>query len=309
MTLLMFERGRLDSLRLALGAAVDDLRAIRNGDYDAADVMRALAGCCRTLEETWLPRVYDVLNSTAMTSCTRSAPGAPDVSQSAAKLAIIARDGWEVVPDPLGGPPPPRRVLNGDEVMKAINSGALRPLAPPLDAEGRANAHYESIAFAPITPPREIGRVDLTSNAAKIIDFFSDGLPIGWHESSTLIIFRVDDVRVTKSVHALTAYDPDDGPETLTDQTTEAITSGYIAVAVNQSLAEVTLAIGYGDPTAAYAIASQTTSGFSGAFFPDRGSEPEFEPIPDEVRVESPDQWTFTKSASPMVDGWGTWQA
>ena len=193
-------------------------------------------------------------------------------------------------------------------LITPVASGVLRPMEAPLDAHGRANAHYTSIAFAPNSPPEEIGRVDLTSNVAKIIDFFSDGMPVGWRETDTLLIYRVDNVRATKSVHTLTAYDRDDGPDTLTDQTTEAFVSGYIVIAVNESDAEVTLEIGDGDPTAHQAVASQHISEFSGAFYPDPGPEPDFQLLTDEDRFVSPDLWTFTTSASPMVDGWGTWR-
>jgi hypothetical protein len=321
MTRLFFDRVRVDSLRLALGAALDELRAIRNSDYAAVDEMRALAGSCRTLEETWLPRVHDVLNSTAMTSCTRAAPGSPDIAQSApdvperaqsdAKYEQMHDDGWEVISDPLAahGLPAPARPLNGDEVLKAIESGALLPMQPPMDADGRAGAHYESIAFAPSSPPVEIGRVDLTSSIAKVIDFFSDGMPVGWRETSTLIVYRVENVRVTKSVHVLTAYDRDDGPETLIEQTTEARASGYFVKAVQESIGEVTRPIGPIDPTAHQTVASQEISEYSAAFFPDPGTAPVFEALTGEARVLRPDLWTLTQSASPMVDGWGTWDA
>jgi hypothetical protein len=307
--MLFFDRGRVESLRLALGTALDDLRAIRNGDQAAADVMRSLASNCRTLEDTWLPRVHDILNSTAMTSCTRSAPGVPDISQ-AAKYAALHYHGWEITPDPLPifGPPAPH-VLNGDQVFEAIKSGALQPMEAPVDAQGRANAHYTSVAFAPGTPPPEIGYVDTTSNAAKVIDFFSDASPIGWHETDKLLVFRIENVRTVKSVHTLTAYDRDDGPETLTDQTTEAIVSGYMVILQRDTEAEATVDIGYGDPTASHTIASQSTSAYSGAFYPDPGTVPDFQPITKEDRFVSPDLWTFTTSASPMADGWGTWQA
>jgi hypothetical protein len=309
MTRLFFDRARVDTLRLALGATLDDLRTIRIGDYAAADEMRALAGNCRTIEETWLPRVLDVLNSTAMTSCVRSAPGVADISQSAARYAQMSADGWEVIPDPLPvfGPPAPH-ALNGDEVLKAIDSGALQPMAAPLDAQGRANAHYSSIAFAPGTPPQEIGYVDMTSNAAKVLDFFSDGLPVGWRQTDKLFVYRIDDVRAVQSFHTLTAYDRDDGPETMTELTQEAMVSGYMVIAKREEELEVTKRVGDGDPTAHFSIASQSGSSYSGAFYPDPGTEPDFQPVSHDDRYVSPDLWTFTTSASPMVDDWGTWR-
>ena len=79
----------------------------------------------------------------------------------------------------------------------------------------------------------------MTSNLLKVIDFFSDGLPIGWREHRTLTITYLPKVRVTNSVHVLTAYDRDDGPETLVEQTTEAVVSGYMVVADDSSTAEV----------------------------------------------------------------------
>ena len=55
-----------------------------------------------------------------------------------------------------------------------------------------------------------------------------------------------------------------------------------------------------------FVLASQSSSSYSGMFFPDEA--PDLQPIPPGPRVESPDVWTFTTSASPMVDDWGTWR-
>jgi hypothetical protein len=304
--MMSFDRARVDSLRLALGATVEELRAIRNGDAAAADVMRSLAGACRSIED-WLPRVNDVLYSTAMTSCTRSALGVADISQ-AAIVTAMTHPGMEVKIDPLAtlGPPAPVRYGTLAEVVVAISSGVLQPMSAPLDAHGRAGAPYESLAFAPTSPPQEIGRVDLTSNAAKFADFISDGLPVGWDHTETLIIYRVENIRTTKTVHPLTAFDRDDGPEVLEGHTTEAISSGFIVIFQVTERAELTQDIAEdGDPTANFAFASQESSGLSGAYYPD--TEPVFEPIPEGPRYESPNQWTFTQSASPMTDEWGTW--
>ena len=306
MVMLQFDRARVDTLRLALGATLDELRAIRSSDPAAADVMRAIGGSCRTLSDVWLPRIHDILNSTAMTSCTRSAPGVPDVAQATRNRALH-HVGWEQINDPLPvfGPPAPH-LPNGDEVLAAIASGALQPMEAPLDANGRAGGHYTSLAFAPSTPPVEIGHVDLTSNAAKIADFLSDAMPVGWHEVESLDIYRLDNVRVTKSFHTLGAYDSKNGPDTLVNLTQEATMSGYMVIIKTSGLGEVTLPIGVGDGTQSRAIISESSSSDSGIFYPI--NEPDFEPVDDEPRFVNPDLWTFTKSASPMVDGWGTWQ-
>jgi hypothetical protein len=303
---LYFDRDRVESLRLALGVTLEELRSIRSTDAAAIDVMRSLGGACRSIED-WLPRVHDILSSTAMTSCTRSPLGTPDLSQ-AAKFAAMRNRGWEVTNDPIGvlGPPAPiHRTM--DEVFADIASGDLRPMAPPLDANGRAGTHYEALTFAPSSPPNVLGHVDLTSNAAKFAAFWSDGLAVGWRETKTLTIYHLENVRVTKSVHTLNAFDRDAGPDTMVNLTTVAVGSGYMVIRHETGKAELSHDIGEDDPTANFAYASQTSTAFSGAFYPDE--EPDFEERTEEDRFESPDEWTFTTSAAPMKDDWGIWRA
>ena len=122
-------------------------------------------------------------------------------------------------------------------------------------------------------------------------------------------IYYLADARVTSSVHRLTAYDSDDGPETLPDLTTQATVSGYLIIRSDESVAEVTMKIGLEedeDATKNVVLARQTSEAYSGMFFPDE--VPDLQPVPPGPRVESPDMWTFTTSASPMVDEWGTWK-
>jgi len=307
MAMLSFDRARVDSLRLALGASLEELHAIRCSNAAAADVMRTLAGARRTIED-WLPRVHDILYSTAMTSCTRSALGMPDLSQ-AAKYAVMYHHGREVITDPLAvqGPPAPTHDWSIERVLAAIESGALQPMRAPLDANGRANAPYESLAFAPSVQPVELGRIDLTSDVAKFAAFWSEGLPAGYTREDTLTVFRLEDVRTTKSVHPLTAFDRDGGPETFEDMTSAMTTSGYLVITQVTEEAELTHEISEGgDPTTDFAYAEQVSSAFSGTFYPD--AEAVFEPLPTGPRVESPARWTFTTSASPMTDDWGTWR-
>jgi hypothetical protein len=303
--LLAFDRSRLDSLRIGLSATLDELRRIRSDDVAAVDAMRIVSGACRALGDVWLPRVQDILNSTAMTSCRRSAVGSIDVAQ-AARYATTRADGWEVAADPLTvyGPQVPGTRSFG-EVLADVRSGALVPMADPLDANGRAGAHYTSLTFAPAVQHR-VGTEDLTSNTAKVLDFFSDGLPIGWREHQSLTIYYLSNARVTSSVHVLSAYDRDNGPETVLDLTTEATVSGYMIVEEDSSEAELNVRVGPGDDTQSYPITSQSISTYSGMFYPD---EPvEFQPMTHEDRFVNPDRWTFTKSSAPMVDGWGTWE-
>lgn len=304
MGLLAFDRARLGTLRVALGAALDDLHGIRSDDAAAADVMYALGAARRTLSDVWLPRVHDVLNSTAMTSCRRSAIGATDISQASVYAATHYR-GWEVMNDPLPVYGPPAPVVRGfDDVLADVRSGVFVPMAAPLDAEGRAGAHYTSLSFSAARPV-ELGTKEMTPNLLKVADFFSDGLPIGWREKQTLTIYRLTNARITSSVHVLTAYDRDEGPETLRDLTTEATVSGYMLIASRSTKGEVSVRIGTGDDTQSHPVASQSISSFEGMFYPD--ALPDFQPISQEARYVSPDRWTFTKSASPMRDEWGTW--
>ena len=271
--------------------------------------MGGLRLAARVLGEVWLPRVIDVVNSKALTSCVRRKnPNGSDVAE-APGYASPQGPGMESIDDPwpVLGPPAPHRTRTFDEVMSNIESGAMVSMTAPLDSHGRAGARYDSLAFAPGAKPVLVGTQNMTSDLAKAIDFVSDGLPIGWRESQMLSIYYLADARVTSSVHVLSAYDRDDGPETLVDMTTQATVSGYLIVRSEDSVAELTTPIGdNGDPTKYVSIAQQATGTYSGMFFPDEA--PDLEPIPRGPRVESPDMWTFTTSASPMVDDWGTWK-
>jgi hypothetical protein len=309
---LAFDRARLDALRLGTGAALDDLHLIRCDDPAAADVMRDLRLAAQTLGELWLPRIQDVVNSKAMISCVRRKNSDGSDVAEAPGYKPMQVGTMETIDDPwpILGPPAPHPMRTFDEVLSDIGSGAMLPMTAPIDANGRAGARYDSLAFAPTVKPVLVGAKDVTPDLLKVIDFFSDGLPVGWRETKTLSIYYLTDARVTSSVHRLTAYDRDDGPETLLDLTTQATVSGYMIIASDESVAEVTMKIGADDEdedsTKNVVIAKQTSEAYSGRFFPD--AVPDLQPITPGPRFETPDRWTFTTSASPMVDDWGTWQ-
>jgi hypothetical protein len=185
-------------------------------------------------------------------------------------------------------------------------SGELAPMPAPIDANGRAGARYSSIAFASASET-EIGHADLTSSTLKFIDIASDGLPVGWRETKGITIFYLRDARAVSTVHVLSAYDRKLGPDTLPELTTEAAVSGYLVVKQDSSTAEVNVQIGSGpqDVTETFPIISQSSSAYNGVFYPDTPAD--FRPITHEPRFVAPTTWTFTTSASPMVDGWGTW--
>jgi hypothetical protein len=318
MSLLAFDPVRLDALRIALGVALDDLRRLRGDDGDTADAMLAVRSIRRALGDVWLPRVSDVLNSKAMTSSINTKIDDRD-TRNTIHPASGSGPVWAITRDPqassgaasapqhatMFGPYLPGSRSFG-EVLAAIQSGELVPMKAPLDANGRAGAHYTSIAIAPGLQ-QEVGHADLTSSILKFADFMSDGLPVGWRENDELKIIYVTDARVVSSVHVLTAYDRDSGPETLIDRTTEANVSGFLVLKQESSTAEVSVSIGPGiqDPTQSFAVISESSFAYSGVFYPD--NPPSFEPISKEPRFVNPPVWTFTKSASPMVDGWGTW--
>jgi hypothetical protein len=305
-TLLAYDRSRLDSLRTAIGDALEDLQRIRCNDLDAADTMRTIRAGARTLDEMCLSRVREVLGSEAMTSYRSSAVDGRGVSDGTV-FAIARERSWETTTDPAVFGPPAPHLLTFDEVLANAHSGVLIPMAAPLDANGRAGAHYTSLAFA---PERSVllGEQDTTPSVVKLIDYASDALPVGWHEHATTRIYRLENVRVTSSVHVLTAYDPDEGPETLLESTTEATSSGYMVIRSDDSVGQVEMTIGPGeqDPTQSFPIASQELSAYTAVFYPD--ASPKFEKRTNEPRYESPNAWTVTTSASPMVEGWGTWQ-
>jgi hypothetical protein len=176
----------------------------------------------------------------------------------------------------------------------------------PIDANGRALAHYTSLTFEP-GAPFVLGQIDLRSNLDKLVDFFSDGLPLGMHTHKTLTIYYLTNARVISNVHTLTAYDRDEGPETDRERQTEATVSGYMVMEDESSVAEVVLPLGPegSDPTEGQRIFSQQSSGYSGIFYPDEAAV--FQPSSHEPRFVNPDTWTFTTSAAPVAAGWGTW--
>jgi hypothetical protein len=303
--LLAFDRARVELLRVSLGAALDDLRLIRSDDVAAAEAMRTIRVACRTLSESCLPRVQAVLSSEAMTTYRRSTLEGAGTATS--RYSTVHEHSWETTSDPLAGPtqtPLGRRTYA--EVLTDIRSGAMIPMATPLDAQGRAGANYTSLTFA-AGRPLVVGSEDLTSNLAKVLDFLSDGSPIGWREHQKMTIYYLSNARVTSAVHVLTAYDRDQGPETVLDRTTEATVSGYMIIQEDASRAELNVKIGPGvqDDTQSFVAISASSSGFSGMFFPDE--PPNFGPVPPGDRYVNKDTWTFTRSAGPMVDGWGTW--
>jgi hypothetical protein len=305
MGVMAFDRARLEVLRAALDEALQDLRLIRSDDINAADAMRGVRSASRTVGDSCMPRVHDVLTSPAMTWYRRAGAACDNATESA--LVTAREHGWEMTSDPMAmlGPPPPG-CRTFDEVLHQIRSGALTPMAGPLDANGLALAHYTSLTFEP-GAPFVLGQIDLRSNLDKLVDFFSDGLPVGMHKHKTLTIYYLANAQVISNVHRLTAYDRDEGPETDRDRQTEATVSGYLVVEDESSVAEVTLPIGPegSDPTAGQRIFSQRSSGYSGIFYPDEA--PAFEPSSNQPRFVNPDTWTFTTSAAPMADGWGTW--
>ena len=292
---LAYDRARLDLLRAGLAQAADELHRVDTDDLAAADVMRALRAACRTLMDVHLAKVREVLASDVMTwyrSCGVASSTQHDRS-------------WEAVS--LGLYPLPRRLLSFDEVLGAATSKALVPLPAPLDANGRANEIYTSIAIAP-NHPKLIGTTDITPGVMKLLDFLSDGLPLAFRDHRELEIWHFSDARVVSSVHRLTDYPAADRyPETLIDETEEAVVSGYLILDVKSSSLQANIPIGPkgGDPTLSFPIDLGSSTEYSGMFFPD--STPSFAPISREPRFVAEPKWTFTKSAGPMVEGWGTW--
>jgi hypothetical protein len=306
MTVMAFDRARLEILRNALAAALEDLRLIRIDDVHAAEAMRCVRSASRTLDDICIPRVHDILTSTAMTWYKRAGAACDNVTEAALVTARERR--WEMVDDPLSGLGPPSRACRTfDDVLHQMRSGALTPMSAPIDANGRALAHYTSLTFEPADTPFVLGQIDLRSNIDKLVDFFSDALPIGMRKHHTLTVYYLTGARVVSNVHTLTAYDRDEGPETDWDRGTAATVSGYMVVEDDSSVAEIVLPIGPegSDPTAGRRLFSQESSGYSGVFYPDE--PPVFEPVNREPSFGNPDVWTFTTSAAPMVDGWGTW--
>src|SRR4029079_8822598 len=81
------------------------------------------------------------------------------------------------------------------------------------------------------------------SNIDKLVDFFSDALPIGMRKHHTLTVYYLTGARVVSNVHTLTAYDRDEGPETDWDRGTAATVSGYMVVEDDSSVAEIVVPV------------------------------------------------------------------
>ena len=314
--LMAFDPVRLDALRVAMGVALDDLRRVRSDDLATADAMRVIRSARHSLSDLWLPRVSAALNSKSMTAPVQTK--LDDGMGNWSSYAPVPGPAWQITVDPTGpgsgaaadhqrmyGPELPGSRSFG-EVLEAITSGELVPMVAPVDANGKAGARYTSIAFAPGIQT-EVGHADLTSTVLKLADFASDGLPVGWRETEGMTILYLSHARAVSRVHVLSAYDRDVGPDTLVDLTEEATVSGYLVVKQESGTAEVSVQIGPDpqDPTQSFPIISETASAYSGVFYPD--NPPDFQPITHQPRFVSPEAWTFTTSASPMVDGWGTW--
>ncbi|MEO7372253.1 MAG: hypothetical protein ABI949_03450 [Ilumatobacteraceae bacterium] len=307
MTFLAFERTRLGVLRTCLEAAIEDLHSMRCDDMAAAEAMRGIRSAARTLAEVCLPRVRAVLAFTAMDLCVRAtSPNGGDVAEAPGYKVMVRSGSWESMtdPEPTVGASSHRR-LTFAEVLTAIAGHALVPMEAPLDAHGHAGEHYTSISF---TAPNSalIGEGNVTSNVKRFFDFIADGFPLGLRQHDTISIYRVTDARATTVLHVLTAYDRDEGPEIVPGRTAAATVSGYMVISSNQTSIEVSHGMEQegGDPTVGAVLATETSL-YSGTFYPDE--EPEFEPVPDGQVGEGDDQWTFTTSAAPMADGWGTW--
>jgi len=303
--LLAFDRNRVDALRRALVDALEDLRAIRCDDPEAADALRTARRAGRMIGDVHMPRVLDVLASGAMTSYRPTSGIDLDALAKEQPYSTAHDRSWEV--HPLGPDVPPPQTAQ--TVLARIASGALAPLPAPLDAEGRAGANYTAIAIAPSVPPRDLGAIDRTPALLKAIDFISDGLPIGHHEHRELRVLYLQDARLTQTAHALTAVDGDTGlPETTYDDLTKgAVVSGYLVLDVTTSETDVSVSIGpdLQDPTQSWALLSQSSAAYSGVFFPI--TTVDLEPVGDEPRVENKPRWTFTKSSGAVGRGWGTW--
>ena len=93
MGLMAFDRSRLEVLRTALDAALEDLHLIRSDDVNAADAMRDVRSASRIVGDSCMPRVHDILTSTAMTWYRRA--GAACDNPIEAAFVTAHERGWE----------------------------------------------------------------------------------------------------------------------------------------------------------------------------------------------------------------------
>jgi hypothetical protein len=310
MGLLAYEPARLHDLRLALSHALSDLRTIRCDDPDARQAMRAVVEGCRLLDERCLPAVQRVLDSTAMKAPDSYFFGSCDV-RSSAVVRLARQRQWLLYDDPdeLGAteslvPPPPVRgpaaaVLHSyDDVMKARECGEIQPLQLPGDPHRPSASQYSTVMIAP-GGVAALGEHEITRSIARFIGFWSDALPVGYHEHKVRSVYRVSDAHVVTSLHAVEA-DGSDHPILLG----EATVSGYLVVVDLAKGVDVNISMGQADPTQSVAIPAFTDHDYAATFYPDE--QPQFRPATLDSAL-TPPTWTLTTHPLHAAGDIGTW--
>jgi hypothetical protein len=120
MGLMAYDPVRLDALRIAVRATLDDLHIRGGGDPEAASAMVVIGVACRTLGEFCLPRIGDILNSKVMDGYHSASVDGID-ARNPLVLARAKSPGWMVSSDSLDDHPSG----TGDPAGPRIGAGNL----------------------------------------------------------------------------------------------------------------------------------------------------------------------------------------
>lgn len=310
MGLMAYDRARLDSLRVAMAAALDELSRMRCDDGAAADAMRRIDEARRLLGDRCLPRLRDLLESDPLSSAGASWLNSCAFRQTTYSQ-LVRLHHWELAQDPLDDdaatppdvPPEEPWTRSFNDVTTAIKCGELTPMILPTDPSHPIRSQITTVELAPGSI-RHIGSRDVTSNWLKLADYASDVAWFGWREHHELSAYYLSDVVVTATVWVV---DPVTR-QRCRHQQTQAVTSGFILVRDEDRTVELNPPIGGGahtDPTATPSIPLDHEHVYKGAFYPD--TAPHFEPLPSGAAVRNEPTWKFTSKKLPFEEEWGTW--
>lgn len=305
-----YDRARLDTLRIAMTTALDELSRMRSDDVAAADALRRIGEARRLIGDRCLPRIRDLLETDPLSSGGASWLNSCSFRQSPYSQ-LVRLHHWELAPDPLDGPVAAPVVdpadkpwtRSFDDVTEAIKCGELTPLIMPTAANHPERNQITTLAIAPATT-KLIGSRDVTSNWLKALDYASDVSWFGWREHDELSVYYLSDVVVTATIWVV---DPKTH-QVLRTETSQTTTSGFLAVREEDRTVEVNPPIGGSaniDPTATPSIPMDHDHDYSGTFYPD--TAPRFEPLPSGAAVKNTAKWKFTSKKVPLTESWGAW--
>jgi hypothetical protein len=312
MGLMAYDPERLLDLRIAVAQALDELQGIRCDDVAAHEAMHVVRESCRTINERCLPFVRDVLDSSAMTAWDRSLFTDCGVRDSIfwqlshERQWLLHDDPGQLAPGEALKPPTPVRghfpgLTSYDDVLAARDCGEIEllRLPQPMDPPRPGTQQYTTVSIAP-TAMTNLGEHEITRNLARFIGFWSDALPIGYHEHKIRSVYRVEDARVVTSTQVV---EPDgvEYPVSLA----QATVSGYVVMVDLTKGVVMNVNARQPDPTQSLTIELDDQHTYAAAFYPD--AQPDFTPVSASESATAP-TWRLTTRPAPMnVGRVGTW--